>query len=123
MTSTAHDQGLDTEAAAAVLSELGNGTRLTIFRLLVHAGPEGLAVGDIQSRLGIPWSTLSHHISRLVRVTLVEQVRDGRTLLCRPRQDTLNEVMGWLTEECNLHVVPRNGGHSPYAEWRGGAAE
>lgn len=105
---TSHDPSLDTEAAASVLAELGNGTRLTIFRLLVHAGPHGLAVGDIQSHLGIPWSTLSHHISRLVRVGLLEQVRDGRTLLCRPRHDTLNDVMRWLTEECNLPFVAQH---------------
>lgn len=113
---TTPDPALDTDAAASVLAELGNGTRLTIFRLLVHAGPEGLAVGDIQSRLGIPWSTLSHHISRLVRVELLEQVRDGRTLLCRPRHDTLNAVMGWLTEECNLPFVAarQNGGDSAW---------
>lgn len=104
----APDLAVDTDAAAAVLAELGNGTRLTIFRLLVNAGPEGLSVGDIQGRLGIPWSTLSHHISRLVRVGLVEQIRDGRTLLCRPRHATLNTVLGWLTEECNLPFVPES---------------
>ncbi|WP_404383925.1 ArsR/SmtB family transcription factor [Caenispirillum salinarum] len=115
---TTSDSILDTDAAAAVLAELGNGTRLTIFRLLVHAGPEGLAVGDIQGRLGIPWSTLSHHISRLVRVGLLEQVRDGRTLLCRPRHETLNAVMAWLTEECNLPYVAEAHAGSAGA-WRG----
>lgn len=121
MTTNSPSTTLDTDAAAAVLAELGNGTRLTIFRLLVHAGPEGLAVGDIQSRLGIPWSTLSHHIARLVRVGLVEQVRDGRTLLCRPRHGTLNGVMTWLTEECNLPFVPQP--PAPAEAWHGGAAE
>lgn len=129
MNSYTPDLTLDTDAAAAILAELGNGTRLTIFRLLVHAGPEGLAVGDIQGRLGIPWSTLSHHISRLVRVGLVEQVRDGRTLLCRPRHDTLNAVMGWLTEECNLPFTPlaaassHAGRDGRLSAWNGGPAE
>lgn len=88
------------EAAAEVLSELGNPTRLSILRLLVRAGDDGLPVGEIQERIGIPASTLSHHISRLVRVELIEQRRDGRILQCRPRFEILRGALSYVTEEC-----------------------
>lgn len=98
---------MDNEAAARMLAELGNTTRLEIFRLLVRAGPDGLAVGDIQDHLDVPGSTLSHHVSRLVWAGLVSQERQGRTLICRPRHDQLDRVMGFLQAECCLGVSPR----------------
>lgn len=88
------------ETAAEILGELGNPTRLSILRLLVRAGDEGLPVGEIQERIGIPASTLSHHISRLVRVELIEQRRDGRILQCVPRFDVLRGALNYVTEEC-----------------------
>ncbi len=54
------------DQAARCLEKLGNPTRLRIFRLLVRAGPSGLPVGSIQSHLGVPGSTLSHHLSHLI---------------------------------------------------------
>ena len=91
---------MELETAAAILSELGNPTRLSILRLLVRAGDAGLPVGEIQERIGIPASTLSHHISRLVRVELIEQTRDGRILHCKPRFDVLRTALNYVTEEC-----------------------
>ena len=57
--------------AARCLEKLGNPTRLEIFRLLVKAGDGGLAVGEVQEHLGVPASTLSHHMAHLVNVGLV----------------------------------------------------
>ncbi|WP_156499773.1 helix-turn-helix transcriptional regulator, partial [Oleiphilus sp. HI0061] len=54
---------MDIENAAKQLEALGNVTRLEIFRTLIQAGQSGMTVGDIQKKLGIPASTLSHHIS------------------------------------------------------------
>ena len=88
------------ETAATGLAELGNVTRLRIFRLLVRSGKNPLSVGEIQAELGIPASTLSHHISRLVWAGLVEQQREGRVLRCRPRFATLNALVDFLYEEC-----------------------
>jgi len=88
------------EAAAQGLSELGHATRLRIFRLLVRSGGKPLAVGEIQSELGIPPSTLSHHISRLVWAGLVEQEREGRVLRCRPSFARLNALVEFLYNEC-----------------------
>ena len=75
---------MQTAHAARCLEKLGNPTRLEIFRLLVRAGSEGLAVGEIQDHLGIPASTLSHHLAHLVHVGLVHQAREGRVLRCTP---------------------------------------
>lgn len=86
--------------AAPILAELGNGTRLSIFRLLVKAGPEGLPVGEIQRLLMIPGSTLSHHIRRLVQVGLVGQRRESRTLYCTADIATLRELIDYLLSEC-----------------------
>lgn len=91
---------MDIEIAARRLEALGNPTRLEIYRLLVRSGPAGRSVGDIQGVLDIPGSTLSHHISKLVWVGLVDQERQGRTLICRPNFDAMNEAIGFLQDEC-----------------------
>ena len=79
------------EIAAKRLAELGNSTRLQIFKLLVRAGTKGMPVGEIQRKLKVPGSTLSHHIARLISVDLIKQRRDGATLYCIPAYDVLNE--------------------------------
>lgn len=94
------DQTLDLEAAAKRCAELGNITRLSIFRLLVKAGDSGLPVGDIQKELGIPGSTLSHHIQRLVQVGLVNQRRESRVLHCEPQFSAVRELASYLLSEC-----------------------
>ena len=91
---------MNTKNAAAALAELGNETRLLIFRHLVKMGKKKVSVGDIQDEIKIPGSTLSHHLSRLARVGLIEQVREGRTLYCRPQLDLLNGLIDFLVEEC-----------------------
>lgn len=91
---------MELNLAAKRLAELGHRTRLSIFRHLVRCGPQGCPVGDVQRVMGIPGSTLSHHIGRLVSAGLVEQHRDGRTLYCVPKMEALNETMEYLTEEC-----------------------
>jgi len=82
------------------LEALGNMTRLAIFRLLVRAGDEGLAVGDIQRALAVPASTLSHHLLRLSHVGLLTQERRGRVRICRADFAAINGVVAYLTEEC-----------------------
>lgn len=86
--------------AARCLDKLGNPVRLEVFRLLVRAGPEGLAVGEIQEHLEIPASTLSHHVSHLVNAGLVRQERDSRILRCTPNFALMEELVAFLTEEC-----------------------
>ncbi len=88
------------ELAANRFAELGHSTRLSIFRYLVKGGRQGVPVGELQSALDVPGSTLSHHISRLVSVGLVVQHREGRTLYCRPQYDELFGLIEFLQEQC-----------------------
>lgn len=88
------------ETIARQLEALGNPTRLSIYRFLVRAGAEGLAVGRIQEKLDIPASTLSHHCRRLVETGLVSQERQGTTLICRAVYPAMADLIGFLSEEC-----------------------
>ena len=91
---------MKTGDAANALESLGNETRLSIFRTLVRAGPEGMPVGKLQQRLGVPGSTLSHHISHLVSCDLVSQKREGRVLRCTTNYSKTNELVAFLVKEC-----------------------
>ncbi len=86
--------------AARALESLGNETRLAIFRTLVRAGLDGLPVGRLQQRLGIPGSTLSHHIAHLVSCKLVSQKREGRVLRCTVNYAKMNSLVAYLVKEC-----------------------
>ena len=88
------------DEAAARLEALGNPTRLKIYRALVRAGELGQAVGKLQARLGIPASTLSHHLKTLLIVGLITQQRDATTLICRANYPVMKGLIGFLTEEC-----------------------
>ena len=88
------------EKAAKQLAELGHVTRLEIYRSLVKAGHSGLSVSSVQKKLDVPGSTLSHHISRLVNVGLITQVREGRVLRCCAQYKELDGLINFLSEEC-----------------------
>ena len=88
------------EQAARQLEALGNPTRLSIYRILVRAGAEGMPVGHIQETLGIPASTLSHHCKRLIHTGLVSQERHGTTLICRTVYPAMEALLGFLSDEC-----------------------
>jgi ArsR family transcriptional regulator len=91
---------LSLEAAARCLAELGNPARLEAFRALVAAGPDGLAVGEIRAHLGIPDSTLTHHLSHLRQAGLITQERQGRVLRCRAEFARMDALMRFLVAEC-----------------------
>ena len=88
------------DQAANILAKIGNPTRLQIVRLLVRAGDDGLAVGAIQKALGIPASTLTHHITHLKSAGVIRQRRHQATLICTMEYDVLRELVGYLTREC-----------------------
>lgn len=98
------------EIAAKKLAELGHSTRLEIFRYLVRGGRNGVPVGEIQSALGVPGSTLSHHITRLVSVGLVMQRREGRTLYCLPQYEELDGLIEFLKDECCVNECATGSG-------------
>ena len=95
-----YSRDMENEMAAKRLAELGHNTRLSIFRYLVKIGSEGAPVGQIQAKLDVPGSTLSHHINRLVSVGLIRQVRESRTLYCVPQFEVLRELIDFLQAEC-----------------------
>ncbi len=91
---------LDYDNAATLLGQLGNPTRLRIVRELVRVGKTGMAVGEIQKKLGIPNSTLSHHINHLRNVGLVNQERESTVLRCKVDFKAIDAIVKFLTEEC-----------------------
>ncbi|UTW44315.1 helix-turn-helix transcriptional regulator [bacterium SCSIO 12696] len=86
--------------ATKCLAELGHDTRLSIYRLLIKAGSDGMAVSELLARLKIPGSTLSHHLHRLMQVNLVHQQREGRVLRCTANYVVVQEVIAYLMAEC-----------------------
>jgi len=88
------------DVAAARLEALGNPTRLKVYRMLVRAGADGMAVGRLQERLDIAASTLSHHLKALVGVGLVTQTREGTTLICHTNYDVMRGLLEYLVAEC-----------------------
>ncbi|QPC86750.1 metalloregulator ArsR/SmtB family transcription factor [Mesorhizobium sp. NBSH29] len=88
------------EKAAKRMEALGNPTRLSLYRMLVRAGDAGRPVGALQEDLGIAASTLSHHLHRLIEVGLVTQERQATTLICRAHYAVMNELIGFLADEC-----------------------
>ncbi len=91
---------MNTEQAARQLDALGSPTRLRVYRTLVRAGQNGLAVGQLQERIGIAASTLSHHLKRLIDTGLVTQERQATTLICRAHYPSMNALLGFLADEC-----------------------
>jgi DNA-binding transcriptional ArsR family regulator len=79
---------------------LGAEPRLQIVRLLLSAHPTGMVAGEVQEELGIPASTLSHHLEKLRQVGVVSVRRAGTFLWYTVSTDALREVLGFLYEEC-----------------------
>ncbi|MHB8216914.1 MAG: ArsR/SmtB family transcription factor [Candidatus Sulfotelmatobacter sp.] len=85
---------------ADMFSAMGTEPRLRIMQLLLSAHPEGLVVGDIQSELDIPNSTLSHHLEKLKTEGLVEIRREGTFLRYTANTSALQELLQFLYAEC-----------------------
>ena len=85
---------------ADMFSAMGTEPRLRIMQLLLAAHPEGLVVGDIQSELEIPNSTLSHHLDKLRTEGLVEVQREGTFLRYTANTSALQELLQFLYAEC-----------------------
>lgn len=96
---------MNIEQAAKQLEALGSPTRLQVYRTLVRAGRNGLPVSRIQEKLGVPSSTLSHHLHRLILTGLVTQERQGTTLISRANYPVMQDLLGFLADECCADVV------------------
>jgi len=79
---------------------MGAEPRLRIMQLLLTAHPQGLVVGDIQEELGIPASTLSHHLDKLKNKDLVRVRREGTFVWHTANTESLQEIMSFLYAEC-----------------------
>jgi DNA-binding transcriptional ArsR family regulator len=86
--------------AVTALAALAQDNRLDVFRLLVKAGPDGMAAGEIAETLGLAPNTLTFHFDRLRAAALVTVRRDGRSMIYAARYDTMNTLLGFLTENC-----------------------
>ena len=86
--------------AIGALGALAQGTRLAIFRLLVEAGPEGLAAGRIGEKLGLPPATLSFHLSQLARAGVAKSRSEGRFVIYSADFKAMSELVAYLTENC-----------------------
>jgi ArsR family transcriptional regulator, arsenate/arsenite/antimonite-responsive transcriptional repressor len=91
---------METTDAVAALGALAQDNRLDVFRLLVQAGPEGMAAGDIAERLRISPPTLSFHLAQLRQAGLLAMRRDGRSLIYSADYAGMNELMDFLTANC-----------------------
>lgn len=91
---------MDERQAIAAFGALAQETRLRILRLLVVAGPEGLASGVIAERAGVSASNVSFHIKELERSGLVTSRRESRSILYRIDIAMLNGLLRFLTEDC-----------------------
>lgn len=86
--------------ATRALGALAQDSRLAAYRLLVQAGNEGLAVGEIAARLKVPGATLTSHLNVLRNAGLVRDEREGRVIRCRADYVRMNALLVFLTENC-----------------------
>ena len=92
---------MDTKQALAALAALAQESRLAVFRLLVQAGPDGgIAATKIAEALGLPSSSLSFHLKELTHANLVTPQQDGRFIIYTAQFETMNALLGFLTENC-----------------------
>jgi len=86
--------------AVTALAALAQDNRLDVFRLLVQAGPDGMTAGAIAEALGLAPNTLTFHFDRLRMAGLATVHREGRSMIYAARFETMNALVGFLTENC-----------------------
>jgi DNA-binding transcriptional ArsR family regulator len=91
---------METDKALPALAALAHAIRLSVFRLLVQAGPEGLPAGRIAELMEMPASSLSFHLKELHRAGLLTSRQDGRSIRYMARYETMNELLAYLTDNC-----------------------
>jgi DNA-binding transcriptional ArsR family regulator len=96
---------METSQAVTALAALAQDNRLDIFRLLVRAGPDGMAAGQVAERLGLAPNTLTFHFDRLRTAGLVTVRRDGRSMIYAARFETMNGLVSFLTENCCQGII------------------
>jgi ArsR family transcriptional regulator, arsenate/arsenite/antimonite-responsive transcriptional repressor len=92
--------GMDSNLVVRALSALAHESRLAIFRLLVVAGPDGMAAGEIAQQLGLSPSSLSFHLKDLSHADLVKPRQEGRFIIYTANFDAMSGLIAFLTENC-----------------------
>jgi ArsR family transcriptional regulator len=82
------------------LAALGHTARLSLLRAVVQAGPNGMSTTELQEKLDIPWTTLVHHLDRLVDAGLVVARRDGKSVFHTADYDALRRLTSFIWEDC-----------------------
>jgi len=91
---------VETKQAIQSLAALAQESRLSIFRLLIQAGPAGMAAGAIGEALDLPPATLSFHLAGLARAGLAHSRQEGRFVIYSADYAAMNALVGFLTENC-----------------------
>lgn len=91
---------MEIKTAVTALAALAQETRLSAYRLLVQAGPEGLAAGRIADALAVSPATLSFHLKELANAGLIASRNDSRYVIYRADYAAMNGLMAYLTEHC-----------------------
>lgn len=91
---------MDENTAIEGLGALAQSTRLAVFRLLVRAGPEGMAAGLVAERLGVPATTLSTHLGILSRAGLIRPRRESRSIIYSADLDGVRSLLAFLVQDC-----------------------
>lgn len=91
---------MDMKDAGKALAAIAHESRLTVYRLLVQAGPAGLPAGHLAEKTGIPPSSLSFHLKELVHAGLLTSRQDGRFVIYAAQYDTMSDLLGYLTDNC-----------------------
>lgn len=91
---------MDNETAVIALGALAHTHRLEVFRLLVRAGPTGLAAGEISRHVGIGATAASFHLKELERAGMIGGTREGRSIRYAVHIEGIRTLLGFLTEEC-----------------------
>jgi DNA-binding transcriptional ArsR family regulator len=95
-----YSRNVETKQAIQALSALAQESRLAIFRLLVQAGPAGMAAGSIGEALELPAATLSFHLAGLARAGLARSRQEGRFVFYSADYQSMTQLVGFLTENC-----------------------
>lgn len=113
----APEKQISIEDAAQAFAALGSEQRLGVLQVLVRAGPEGLSMGELGKRTGVPGSTLNHHLRFLVHAGLVEQAKQGRSIICSSvAYDMTQALSNFILKNCCADAQQTDANHKEISD-------
>lgn len=91
---------VDIKEAIVVFDALSQETRLRAFRLLVQAGPEGLAAGALSQELGTPHNTMSFHLNHLAQAGIISSRKEGRSVVYSAKFEVVRNLIRFVVKDC-----------------------